>query len=65
MTKLSSKEKAGIACVVGVAAAMVAIPLCCTHKSPEKRFVMGGRTMLGAIPDITKKYATTLAARLL
>ena len=63
--KLTKKEMTGLGLIVGLGAAMVMIPLCCSSKSPEKRFICGGRTMLSAIPDIAKKYTFTLASRMM
>ena len=61
--KLTKKEMTGLGLVVGLGAAMIAIPLCCSSKSPEKRFICGGRTMLSAIPDIARKYTVSIASR--
>ena len=63
--KLTKKEMTGLGLVVGLSAAMIAIPLCCSSKSPEKRFICGGRTMLSAIPDIARKYTVTMASKML
>ena len=63
--KLTKKEMTGLSLIVGLGAAMIAIPLCCSSKSPEKRFICGGRTMLSAIPDIARKYTVSMASRML
>lgn len=63
--KLKCKEKIGLACVAGTIALMVTIPLCCCCiKSPEKRFLSGGKEMLGAIPDMAKKCGMRLAKKM-
>lgn len=64
--KLNCKEKIGMACVVGVVALAIMIPtMCCHPKCPEKRFLNGGREMLGAIPDIAKKCTSQMAKKIL
>ena len=64
--KFNVKEKISIACIIGAAAMIVAIPVCCCHKRcPEKRFLDGGKTMIDAIPDIAKKYSTKIAKKIL
>lgn len=64
--KMNCKEKIGLACVMGAVAAMVIIPICCTAgKCPEKRFIQGGKEMLGAIPDMAKKCTAGIAKKLM
>lgn len=63
--KLNCKEKIGLACVMGAVAAMVVIPICCMGKCPEKRFMQGGKEMLGAIPDMAKKCTCSIAKKLM
>lgn len=64
--KLNSKEKVGLACVAGAIALMVAIPaVCCCGKCPEKRFIQGGKAMLGAIPDMAKKCTSRIARKIM
>ena len=66
MMKLNSKEKIGLAVVAGTVALMVAIPMCLCHgKCPEKRFIQGGKEMLGAIPDIAKKCTSRIARKVM
>lgn len=64
MTKLNTKKKACLACVM-VTAAMIALPICCCAKSPEKQFICGGKTMLSAIPAIAKKYTNAFVKKVL
>lgn len=64
MTKLNTKKKACIACIM-VTAAMIALPVCCSVKSPEKQFICGGKTMLSAIPAIAKKYTNVFVKKVL
>lgn len=64
--KMNCKEKIGLACVMGAVALMVMIPVCCgATKCPEKRFIQGGKEMLGAIPDMAKKCTTRIAKKLM
>ena len=64
--KFNVKEKISIACIIGAAAMIVAIPMCCCHKRrPEKRFLEGGKVMMDAIPGIAKKYSTKIAKKIL
>lgn len=65
MTKLTANKKACIACLMGVTAAMIALPICCAARSPEKQFICGGKTMLCAIPAIAKKYTNCLVKKVL
>ena len=64
--KLNSKEMTGLACIAGIAAIMITIPVCCCMtKYPEKQFICGGKTMLAAIPDIAKKYTLGIAKKVI
>lgn len=65
MTKLTTKKKACIACIMGATAAMIAIPICCSVKSPEKQFICGGKTMICAIPAIAKKYTNAFMKKIM
>lgn len=64
MTKLNTKKKVCIACVA-LATAMIALPVCCAAKSPEKQFLCGGKTMLSAIPAMAKKYTNAFVKKVL
>ena len=64
--KLKSKEKMGLACIAGAVVIMAVIPMClCLAKCPEKRFIQGGKEMLGAIPDMAKKCTSRMAKKLM
>ena len=66
MMKLNSKEKIGLAVVAGAVALMVVIPICCSYgRCPEKRFIQGGKEMLGAIPDMAKKCTSRIAKKVI
>ncbi len=62
---LNNKEKIGLACLIGTIALSVAVPMCCARKNAETRFLMGGKQMLGAIPDMIKCYGTRLVRRIM
>lgn len=63
MMKLNKKEKIGLACVASAMVMISAIPMM-FKPCAEKRFLCGGKEMLGAIPDILSKRARCLMKKI-
>ena len=61
--KLGKKEKIGLACIASAMLAIHVVPMM-FNKCAEKRFICGGKEMLGAIPDIITKKGRRLMKRM-